>query len=183
MPKLVLEVGMELKNNLEYYHQMLINNGLELLFSCITHDVYYAVKKDFDGLSENQIKNSCERIRYVRKIGEKEKKAKQYKENRKKEKQLIKNGYIKVFDTIKTDFQYGNEKMKSRIQLQDIKDIGLLVYYDNPDYYDYDEEKQKVLLLEELNGYGFEFKKSDLGLDKLRTLYYGEKKYSSNQNG
>ena len=26
--------------------------------------------------------------------------------------------------------------MKSKIQLQDIKDVGLLVYYDKPDYYE-----------------------------------------------
>ena len=73
--------------------------------------------------------------------------------------------------------------MKSRIQLQDIKNIGLLVYYDNPDYYEYEEEEQRNLLLKELNSYGFDFKESDLGLDKLRTLYYGKKKYSKNQNG
>ena len=73
--------------------------------------------------------------------------------------------------------------MKSRVQIQDIKDIGLLVYYDNPKYYKYDENKQRKLLLEELNSYGFNFKENDLGLDKLRTLYYGKEMYSKNQNG
>lgn len=29
---------------------------------------------------------------------------------------------------------------------------------------------------------GFNFKYDDLDLDKLRTLYYGENKYSMNQN-
>lgn len=183
MSKLVLEVGMELNNNIDYYHEMLTNNGLQLLFSCVTHDVYYAKESDFEGLSENNIKKSCERIRYVRKINAKEKKNKEYMENKKKEKTLIKNGYIKVFDTTKIDFQYGNETMKSRIQLQAIKGIGLLVYYDNPDYYDYDECDQRKMLLDELNSYGFNFKESDLGLDKLRTLYYGKKMYSRNQNG
>ena len=183
MAKLVLEVGMELDNNLDYYHEMLTDKGLQLLFSCITHDVYYARESDFDGLSENNIKSSCERIRYVRQLDSKEKKTNQYKENKKKEKELVKQGYIKVFDTTKIDFQYGNETMKSRIQLQAIKDIGLLVYYDNPEYYEYEEDEQRRMLLEDLNSYGFDFKESDLGLDKLRTLYYGEKKYSRNQNG
>ena len=183
MSKLVLEVGMELNNNLDYYHEMLTDNGLQLLFSCITHDVYYAKESDFEGLSENNIKKSCERIRYVRELNAKEKKNKEYVENKKKEKLLIKNGYIKVFDTTKVDFQYGNETMKSRIQLQAIKGIGLLVYYDNPDYYEYEEDEQRKMLLDELNSYGFDFKESDLGLDKLRTLYYGKKMYSRNQNG
>ena len=183
MSKLVLEVGMELNNNLDYYHEMLTDNGLKLLFSCITHDVYYAKESDFEGLSENRIKNSCERIRYVRKLNSKEQKTKEYTENKKKEKELVKKGYIKVFDTTKLDFQYGNETMKSRIQLQAIKGIGLLVYYDNPDYYEYEEDEQRRMLLKDLNKYGFNFKESDLGLDKLRTLYYGKKMYSRNQNG
>lgn len=44
MSKLALEVGMELNNNLNYYHDMLTDNGLELLFSYITYDVYYIKK-------------------------------------------------------------------------------------------------------------------------------------------
>ena len=49
-------------------------------------------------------------------------------------------------------------------------------------YYKYDEDKQRKLLLEELNSYGFDFKETDLGLDKLRTLYYKKKMFSENQN-
>ncbi len=41
----------------------------------------------------------------------------------------------------------------------------------------------RVLVSYELNTYGFDFKYTDLGLDKLRTLYYKEEKYSKNQNG
>ena len=33
--------------------------------------------------------------------------------------------------------------MKNRIQLQDIKDIGLLLYYDNPDLYELSLEEQR----------------------------------------
>ena len=40
--------------------------------------------------------------------------------------------------------------MKSRIQLQIIKKIGLVVYYDNPDYYNFSLDKQRKLLLKEL---------------------------------
>ena len=96
---------------------------------------------------------------------------------------MISEGYKKAFDTIKIDFQSCNDTMKSKVQLQDIKDIGLLVYYDNPDYYKYPLREQRKLLLEELNSYGFTFKESDLGLDKLRTLYYKKEMFSENQNG
>lgn len=182
MAKLVLEVGMELDRNIEYYHQLLTKKGLSILFSCRTHDVYYAKNNNFDGLTENAIKNSCQRIRYVEPLNVKIRKNKEFKYKKKQEKKLIKEGYFKVFDTTKIDYQYGNEAMKSRIQLQNIEDIGLLVYYDNPDYYEFEETKQRKMLLDELNSYGFNFHENDLGLDKLRTLYYGKKMYSSNQN-
>ena len=180
MSKLILEIGMKLDKNLIYYHELLNEHGLKLVFSVNTHDVYYAKECNFDGMSENEMKNACVRLRYVQKLNSEEN---DFKDIIKKEKELIKQGFKKVFDTSKLDFHYCNKKMKSRVQLQDIKDIGLLVYYDNPKYYKYDENKQRKLLLEELNSYGFNFKENDLGLDKLRTLYYGKEMYSKNQNG
>ena len=44
-------------------------------------------------------------------------------------------------------------------------------------------EEQRQKLIDELNSYGFNFNYNDLGLDKLRTLYYHEEKFSKNQNG
>ena len=73
--------------------------------------------------------------------------------------------------------------MSSKIQLQQIEDIGLLVYYDNKDYYQFDLEIQRKRLIDELNLYGFNIDYDVLGLDKLRTLYYGKEMYSKNQNG
>lgn len=177
--KLVLEVGMPLDKNLIYYHEMLKNNGLSLVYSCITHDVYYT-KENLDGLTENQMKNACERLRFCRGINSPEKNDKKL---LKREQELIESGYKKVFDTIKFDFQYSKKGMHSAVQLQDIHGIGLLVYYDNKDYYGYGEDEQRKMLLNELNSYGFEFKETDLGVDKLRTLYYGKTMYSKNQNG
>ena len=60
---LVLEVGFKLDKSLIHHHDMLIRNGLTLDFSCITHDIYYT-DKSLDGLTENQMKNSCIRLRY-----------------------------------------------------------------------------------------------------------------------
>ena len=73
--------------------------------------------------------------------------------------------------------------MQNKIQLQKIDDVGLLVYYDNKDYYRFDLDKQRKLLIDELNLYGFDFSYDVLGLDKLRTLYYKKEMYSKNQNG
>ena len=178
MGRLILEVGMKLDKNITYYHDILIKHGLNLDFACITHDIYYT-KANLDGMTENEMKNACIRLRDVLELN------KPYQTNQEmieKEKQLLAEGYKKVFYTIKTDFQYNNSEMKSKVQLQDIKDIGLLVYYDNPDYYEYAEDEQRKLLLEELNSYGFDFKETDLGLDKLRTLYYNKEMFSKNQN-
>ncbi len=171
MSQLIVEVGMKLNKNLNYYKSMLKRNGLQQVFKCKTHDIYFTKEKTFDGLSENQIKNSCIRIRNPKK------------EDRLKEKELLNDGYLKVFDTIKKDYHYQSNEMKSRVQLQVIKKIGLVVYYDNPDYYEFPLDKQRELLLNELNTYGFTFKLEDLGIDKLRTLYYGKEMFSKNQNG
>ena len=179
---LKLEVGMPLKKSLIYYHDMLISHGLYINFACVTHDIYYTKEKSFDGLTENQIKKSCVRLRDIDNLAMSNK-VSNIEKIRIEEDKLVKQGYHKVFDTIKVDFQYKKQGMHSCVQLQDIKDIGLLVYYDNEDYYNYPQDIQRKMLLEELNSYGFEFKESDLGLDKLRTLYYGKKLFSKNQNG
>ena len=179
MEQLVVEVGMKLEKDLIYYHDILIKNGLRLDFCCITHDIYYS-KNNLDGLTENQMKKSCIRLRFCDGINQKERSKS---ELLKRERELIDDGYVKVFDTIKFDFQYCHSSMKSRVQLQNIKDVGLLVYYDNPDYYNEPLDEQRKLLFNELNSYGFDFKETDLGLDKLRTLYYKKEMYSKNQNG
>ena len=179
MEQLVVEVGMKLEKDLIYYHDILIKNGLKLDFCCITHDIYYS-KNNLDGLTENQMKKSCIRLRFCDGINQKERSKS---ELLKKEQELINDGYVKVFDTIKFDFQYCHSSMKSRVQLQNIKDIGLLVYYDNPDYYNEPLDEQRKLLFNELNSYEFNFKETDLGLDKLRTLYYQKEMFSQNQNG
>lgn len=184
MEKLVLEVGMPLNKDLIFYHDMLISHGLQLNFACVTHDLYYTKETSLDGLTENQMKNACVRIRKLEgMIGVNKDKTKTDAEIKAEELELIKNGYHKIFDTIKFDFQYKKPDWYNYIQLQDIKDVGLLVYFEHNIFYHLPEYEQHKKLLEELNSYGFEFKETDLGVDKLRTLYYGKKMYSINQNG
>jgi hypothetical protein len=183
MLKLVVEVGMPLDKSLIYYHDMLIRKGLKMQFACVTHDLYYT-KEKLDGLTENQMKKACVRLRNLEGVIGKNKDPKADLETiKKQENELIAKGYKKVFDTIKFDFQYYLEGMSSYIQLQDIKDVGLLLYYDNDRYYELSLDEQRKALFDELNSYGFNFKETDMGLDKLRTLYYGKPMYSKNQNG
>lgn len=208
MDKLVVEVGLLLGEDVEKYEKVLEDNGAVNVFNCETHDLYWTNKthRELEKLTENQIKNACVRLRICSGVGGKEfngnydvsmsfdnfkiydeKKDDRFKVDMKKFKQIQKkledDGWYLVFDTFKRDNQYTIDDMKSRIQLQDIDTIGVLLYYDNPDYYGLDEETQRVRLIEELNSYGFDFKKEDLGVDKLRTLLLGHTCYSKNQNG
>lgn len=188
----IVEVGIKLSKNFSYYDNFLKNNGFYNDFNVKTHDIYYTNKK-LDGLSENEIKNSCIRLRSCNDSSFK------VQNNLLKEltidevpldelvnleKFLLELGYKKIFDTLKFDHHYYKEGMNSKIQLQEIKDIGLLVYYDNSIYYEFPLEEQRRKLIAELISYGFnEIDFNTLGLDKLRTLYYKKECYSKNQNG
>ena len=188
---LIVEVGFKLDKDYIYYDNLLKENGLDNDFNVITHDIYYTNKK-LDGLTEAEMKNSCIRLRscddedykvhnsLIPELDIKYVKKELLKEF---ENKLLKYGYKKVFDTTKSDHHYYKDGMNSKIQLQEIKDIGLLVYFDNSKYYEFDLDIQRKYLIDELNSYGFHFKYDELGLDKLRTLYYGMEFYSKNQNG
>ena len=188
---LIVEVGIKLDKDFEYYDNLLKNNGLVNDFKVTTHDIYYT-DKNLDGLSENEMKNACIRLRSGNNLNYKiqnnliddlDLKEVSSAELDDFENRLDKLGYKKIFDTTKKDFHYYKEGMSSKVQLQQIEDIGLLVYYDNKDYYEFDLETQRKKLINELNSYGFNFNYDILGLDKLRTLYYKKEMYSKNQNG
>ncbi len=190
---LVVELGLYLDKPYSYYEELLKNNGLKCVFECITHDIYYT-DDDFsniDNMSENQIKDVCIRVRSVNNsdyeiqhnlIKDYNRKCIKTNNIEELDKELSEYGYRKVFDTIKHDYQWCKDGMSSKIQLQEIKDIGLLLYYDNKEYYEYDLDTQRRKLIDELNSYGFNFDYDVLGIDKLRTLYYKKKMYSKNQN-
>lgn len=212
--EIVVELGVLLDNELDYYREMLEKAGAENEFSCETHD-RYLTNKSYDELSkmtENEIKMSCIRVRECNGIGgtkftpkkglfksknikydvdnlslfdkTRQKREKMLKKDWEKlVKSIEKEGFYEIFDTFKTDFQYKIGDMKSRIQLQEIDNIGLVVYYDNPDYYTMPAELQWKSLVDELNSYGFNIRHDEQGIDKLRTLLLGYDCYSYNQNG
>ncbi len=191
---LVVELGLYLDRPYIYYENILKQNGLKCVFECVTHDLYYT-NNDFsniDNMTEKELKDVCIRVRKVN-DGDYEIQNKILKEYKRKkiksskinklEKELKKYGYRKVFDTIKYDHHWYKEGMNTRVQLQETKDIGLLVFLDNKAYYELDLETQRRKLIDELNSYGFNFNYDTLGLDKLRTLYYRKEMFSNNQNG
>jgi hypothetical protein len=187
---LIVEVGFKLDRDFDYYDKMLKSKGLTNDFNVITHDIYYS-NKDLEGMSENEMKKACIRLRSCNNKNYEIQNNPLIELTKKKiskfflkrfEKKLAKHGYKKIFDTIKKDHHYFRDGMNSKIQLQEIEGIGLLVYFDNSNYYKLDLKTQRNKLIDELNSYGFDFTYDTLGLDKLRTLYYKKEMFSNNQN-
>jgi len=209
MEKIVVEVGMLLDKDVEFYNAIIEKAGGQNVFNCETHDLYWTNKShnELEQMTENQIKKACVRYRLCNGFGgtcfdgdfklkkgsfenfkifdpsKEDRFSCDMNEFKKIQERLEENGWYLVFDTFKVDYQYKIGKMESAIQLQEIDNIGLLLYYDNPDYYNMSEDNQREMLLKELNEYGFNFDKDELGVDKLRTLLFGTTKYSKNQNG
>ncbi len=209
MDKTVVEIGMLLTEEPEIYEKILENAGAVNMYSCETHDLYWTNKKyaELEKMTENEIKKVCIRLRLCSGVGGKEwngddalsgsfdnfkiydpaaddKFKVDMDEFKQIQAELEGAGWYLIFDTFKTDYQYKIDDMKSRIQIQEIDTIGLMLYYDNPDYYMVEDvDAQREMLIDELNGYGFSFSKDELGVDKLRTLLTGKTCYSKNQNG
>ena len=187
----IVEVGIKLKKGMDYYDTLLKNKGFVNDFNVKTHDIYYT-NQTLDGFRESDMKKACIRLRscddgfyqvqnnLLKEIDINEVPLSSLGEF---EEKLFKFGYKKIFDTLKYDHHYSKKDMNSKIQLQEINDIGLLVYYDNELYYNMPLEAQRKKLIDELISYGFdEISYKTLGLDKLRTLYYKRECYSENQN-
>ena len=195
----IVEIGILLHKPLEYYDEILTNAGAFNVFNCETRDVYWTFH-DLRGMTEKQIKNACIRYRQCTNLAS-DKPGPAIMQNYPMadkrnvveffvptetleafDKGLQAQGYMKVFDTRKFDYQYATPSMRSRIQLQQINGIGLVVYYNNPDYYHMRADEQRLALIQELNGFGFAIPEDQMGIDKLRTLYTGELCYSANED-
>lgn len=195
----IVEIGILLHKPLAYYDELLTSKGACNVFNCKTHDVYWTFH-DLRGKSEKQIKDACIRYRHVTNLAS-DKPGPAVMQNypmadkrsvgeffvpvnalQEFDRMFQEQGYMRVFDTTKHDYHYATPQMRSRIQLQDIEGLGLVVYYDNPDYYNFPPETQRIALIRELNTFGFNIPESQMGIDKLRTFYNNELCYSTNQN-
>lgn len=189
-----VEISMPVSKSIDEIVEMLLKNGCKNGYNGEVHDIYYTNQK-LDGLSENEMKKACVRIRKYREyqsngkwdisVQNKDILIEDIKSISSIEEMINKledNGYKKVFDTKKTDLHYIIPNCKGDIQLQYVEDIGNLVYYYNEELFGINEYEQRRRLIDELNSVGFDFNYEDYGLDKLRTLYYGIEEYSLNQD-
>ena len=71
MEKTIVELGLLLDKDIEYYDKIMQKAGGENVFNCETHDLYWTNKKhsELEKMTENQIKKSCVRFRMVSKFG------------------------------------------------------------------------------------------------------------------
>ena len=61
---MIVEIALPLEESLDYYLKKIeVVNGINF-FTCETHDIYYT-DNDLNGMSEEEMKNSCVRFRYV----------------------------------------------------------------------------------------------------------------------
>lgn len=108
---LVVEVGMQLNKSYIYYEKILKEHGLECVFECTTHDIYFT-NNDFsniDNMTERELKEACIRVRQVNDgdyeiqnnlIDNYKRKKVKFNKFFKLEKEFNKYGYRKVFNTI-----------------------------------------------------------------------------------
>ena len=194
MNEIIVEIGILLDDDYIYYNRLLESKGLFNIFNAKTHDIYFT-NKELNDLTERQIKDSCIRLRNSFEVGKDNDEyvvqnaydvdiPSRFNENELNDviDKLDNLGYKKVIDTKKVDHHFHKDGMSSRIQLQDIDDIGLVLYYDNCNYYHLPLEEQRNKLIDELNSYGLDIKPGTPGIDKLRTLIHKENMYSDNQN-
>ena len=60
---IVVEVGFKLNKNIKYYEEILSSHNAINRFNCKTHDIY------LDNMTENEMKNSCIRLRITEGFG------------------------------------------------------------------------------------------------------------------
>ena len=186
-----VEVAFKVKQKQSKCEKILKNAGYKLFWKAKTHDLYFTNQKLTQDMSEQQLKFSCVRIRcsnggysidnYNIFNDSKSDKFKCTKEEVLQiAKQLINNGYAKIFDTSKTDYVY--KKGNAYHQLQDIEGIGLLDYFYDEDIKDKSEDEQFETLKQRILDEGLELE-YEYGVDKLRTLLAQKLCFSKNQNG
>jgi len=186
-----VEVAFKVKQKQRKCEKILKKAGFKLFHKATTHDIYFTDRTLTEDMSEQELKFACVRIRCsnggyrVHNYNIYDPTAKDEFRCTKEEaeqiaKQMMKDGFEKVFDTSKTDFVYSKDKAYH--QLQDIEGIGLLDYYYDESIADQPEDKQYEHLYQEMLRLGFELEHQE-GVDKLRSLLSKKLCFSKNQNG
>ena len=187
-----VEAGFKIKETKEEAEKILLDNGFVNTFKTAhTRDIYFGKNVDFNNKSEEEIKCSLIRCRGVSLFENlhfldsslpEGKTQVDFKTAVSYFNRLFDEGYDVVFDTEKTDWVY--RKGDCWHQLQDIQGIGLVDYVYNKEIFGkgYSEQEQFDLLKQQMKDLGFTLE-YEYGIDKLRTLYFKELKFSTNQIG
>lgn len=187
-----VEAGFKIKQSKEEAEKILLEAGFVCTFKTAhTRDIYFGKDVDFTDKTETEVKRSLIRLRGVslfenlQLLDESFPSDKFYVDFITAHSivcQIFDAGYDVVLDTEKTDWVY--QKGECCHQLQEIKGIGLVDYVYSKDVFGkgYSEEEQFTLLRNQMKDLGFTLE-YPLGIDKLRTLIWGEIKFSTNQIG
>ena len=187
-----IEVGFKIKQTKEEAEQILLSHGFVNTFKTAhTRDIYFGKDINFKNKTEEEIKRSLVRCRGLTlfenlqlldstipegKVNVDFKTAVSYFDS------LFKAGFDVIFDTEKTDWIYNLGNCWH--QLQDIKDIGLLdyVYIKEENTPQKGQDELFNMLKKHMQELGFTLE-YELGVDKLRSLYYKKPMFSKNQIG
>lgn len=152
-----IEVELKIAGTLEDNEKLLLSKGFILFYKRHIMTNYYLPPNV--SLDESDLKSKCTRIRKSTRLdtngtdidgvslmnpkGEPDDK-----KNLKQEKKLLKKGYTLLFTDDKQDWVFKDKNFdENRIvfQLQQIAGIGLIVAYDNRNYYDTIDQKERLI--------------------------------------
>lgn len=169
---IVEEIELKINQDNDEVEKLLLNQGFEVFFKRRTIANYY-LPKDQEIGDTKTLKERCVRIRTSCKINEKigkfsfkmlnnlksrDEETLSLKEAKKKEKQMLKNGYTLIHTDDKTDFVYVLKDKEIVFQIQDIVGLGTIVAYDNKNYYKFSKKKQGEKLVADVEYYGIKIK-------------------------
>ena len=162
---IIEEIELPIKGNKVDIDKKLLANGFQVFYKVFTITNYYLpINESLE--NHSTLKERCKRIRYTEPMTKFKNEWQDYKqwikeyniqECKKKEDEILKQGYKKIYTDEKTDWVYKKfDEEKMYFQIQDIKDDCLMIAYDNENYYDLDRKEQRKKLIEDVEKYGIE---------------------------
>ena len=155
------EIELEIEGTLKEIEELLLNNNFKIFHKVRTVTKYYFPDNEILDFNTD-IKSKCKRLRWVCPLeifDRYEEYIKKYDiaEEIKKEQEIQKEGYHLIYTDDKTDFVYMLDN-KLAFQIQDIKNDCLMLAYDNKEYYEYNKEIQRKLLINDVEKFGIKIK-------------------------
>ena len=162
---IIEEIELPIKGNKVDIDKKLLANGFQVFYKVFTITNYYLpINESLE--NHSTLKERCKRIRYTEPMTKFKNEWQDYKqwikeyniqECKKKEDEILKQGYKKIYTDEKTDWVYKKfDEEKMYFQIQDIQDNCLIIAYDNENYYNLDRKEQRKKLISDVEKYGIE---------------------------